>query len=116
MNANVEERLVVYGSLGPGERHHHLLASLRGEWIRCSITGLLRMHEGYRIFSPEGTATIQALMFVSSDLPQYWRVLDDFEGDDYRRIIIPVEIATGQTTANIYADARNIRTTSEIRS
>ncbi|HEU4520956.1 MAG TPA: gamma-glutamylcyclotransferase [Thermoanaerobaculia bacterium] len=116
MKAEADDKLVVYGSLAPGERHHDLLAPLHGEWRRCSITGVVRMHDGYRIFSPEGTARIQALMFVSSDLARYWRVLDDFEGDAYRRIVIPVETADGQTVANIYADARNFRTTSEMRS
>ena len=111
-----DEKLVVYGSLAPGERHHHLLASLRGEWVRCSMTGVIRMHEGYKIYDTEGTAQIQALLFVSPDLPRYWRVLDDFEGEAYRRIIVSVDTAEGRITANVYADARNLRTTSEIRS
>ena len=37
-----EERLAVYGSLRPGERNAHVLASLAGEWTKGVVHGALR--------------------------------------------------------------------------
>jgi len=37
--------------------------------------------------------------------PAYWKILDDFEGDDYRRILIRVVGSEGVEVANLYAAA-----------
>lgn len=110
-------RLVVYGSLAPGEANHHLVAGLGGEWRPCVITGTLEIHNGYRIlrWARDG-ARIDAQMLISPELPRSWPRLDEFEGRDYRRIVIPAEVGGRQVLANVYTDARNVRTGSEIRS
>ncbi|HUP46623.1 MAG TPA: gamma-glutamylcyclotransferase family protein [Thermoanaerobaculia bacterium] len=109
-------RLVIYGSLAPGERHHDVLAPLRGEWRRCRVRGILREHAGYRILEWRGDAPwVEALLFLSPELPRYWDELDAFEGEDYQRIVVPVETEEGETIANLYADRKRL-TGSEMRS
>ena len=110
-------RLVVYGSLAPGEANHHVVAGLEGSWRPCVITGSLDVHNGYRIFRWEkGGARIDAQMLISTALPSNWRRLDEFEGADYCRVVIPAELDGKTVLANVYTDARNLRTRSEIRS
>lgn len=110
-------RLVVYGSLAPGEANHHVLDGISGEWRACVITGTVEMHDGYRIFrwARDGDR-IAAQMLISQDLPRNWLRLDEFEGGDYRRIVIPAEVGGRRVFANVYTDARKVRTRPEIRS
>ena len=46
---------------------------------------------------------LDILIFESDDLPAHWERLDVFEGDGYRRIVVPVETPKGVVDANIYA-------------
>jgi gamma-glutamylcyclotransferase (GGCT)/AIG2-like uncharacterized protein YtfP len=115
--AGSDNRLVVYGSLAPGEANHNVVAGLAGTWRPCVMTGTIAIHDGYRIFRwEEGGARIDAQMLISNELPANWRRLDEFEGADYRRVVIPVELDGKEILASIYVDARNVRTRSEIRS
>jgi hypothetical protein len=41
-------------------------------------------------------------LFESPDLPRHWARLDAFEGEAYRRIVVPVEIGANRVEANIY--------------
>ena len=102
-------RLVVYGSLAPGEANHHHLADLRGSWERGSVRG--RKHDrgwGARTGYPGLELTsagdeVPVLLFVSDDLPGAWERLDAFEGSDYRRVLAPVRRdATLVAVANVY--------------
>lgn len=116
-------RLVVYGSLAPGEPNHHIIEHLGGEWMPCEIRGVFGAWAGYRTFTwvPDGTS-MPALLLTSELLPAAWPSLDDFEGDAYRRILLPVEVEGRGIVANVYADAeresfaRNSRTDGEMRS
>ena len=109
-------KLVVYGSLAPGERHEDVLAPLRGEWRPCRVTGIVREHAGYKILEwRQDAPAVAARLFISDDLPRYWNVLDEFEGEDYRRIVVPVQTDEGETLANVYVDRKRL-TGSEIRS
>jgi gamma-glutamylcyclotransferase (GGCT)/AIG2-like uncharacterized protein YtfP len=110
-------RLVVYGSLAPGEANHHVVAGLQGSWRPCVITGTIDVHNGYRVFRWERDGErVDAQMLISSELPENWRRLDEFEGADYRRVVIPAELEGKRVLANVYIAARNLRTRSEIRS
>jgi gamma-glutamylcyclotransferase (GGCT)/AIG2-like uncharacterized protein YtfP len=110
-------RLVVYGSLAPGEENHHVVAGLEGTWQPCVITGTIDIHDGYRIFRWEKDGErVHAQMLISRDLPENWRRLDEFEGADYRRVVIPAELEGRLVLASVYTAARNLRTRSEIRS
>jgi hypothetical protein len=45
-------------------------------------------------------------LFESPGLPAHWRRLDAFEGDAYRRVVVPVKVGDGDLPANIYVVAR----------
>lgn len=112
-----DSRLVVYGSLAPGQANHHIVEALDGQWTPCTIRGSIEMRDGYRVFRwDEKGAPIDAQMLSSAQLPEAWAAIDEFEGAGYRRCVIPVEIGRKRILANVYTDARNLRTGSEIRS
>jgi gamma-glutamylcyclotransferase (GGCT)/AIG2-like uncharacterized protein YtfP len=101
--SNPEESLIVYGSLAPGEANHFLLAGLEGEWYRCRIRGQMGNYRGFKSFrydprGPEHPAWLLSSPDISRVLPE----LDDFEGDEYERIIIPARVGDRWVMAQIY--------------
>jgi len=59
--------------------------------------------------------TVAVELFVSADLPRHWARLDEFEGTDYLRLLVPLFSGTGVVAvANLYsarqaADGRHER-------
>lgn len=110
-------RLAVYGSLAPGKKNHHQMAGMEGTWRRAVLRGSLRnagwgAGQGFPGFVWDGTETpIAAQAFTSRDLPQHWVRLDEFEGAEYRRILVPAEIESGEIEiCNVYELAENLAT------
>ncbi|HEX5872101.1 MAG TPA: gamma-glutamylcyclotransferase [Longimicrobium sp.] len=113
----ISETLAVYGTLAPGQPNHHVVAPLGGEWTDGVIEGeLLQVGWGatlgYPAFRPvSGGAAVAVKVLTASALASAWPELDDFEGDGYRRILVPVfhaGRADGRrlyTIANLYAAA-----------
>jgi gamma-glutamylcyclotransferase (GGCT)/AIG2-like uncharacterized protein YtfP len=106
-------RLAVYGSLAPGKKNHHMMAGMNGSWRIAVLRGSLRNEgwgagEGFPGFFWDGTNTpVSAQVFSSRELPNYWLRLDEFEGAEYRRILVPAEILDGGIEiCNVYALAR----------
>jgi hypothetical protein len=59
---------------------------------------------GFRHASNEEQKEIKVFVLLSDELVPNWQVLDDFEGNGYRRILAKYEIENGQTgVGNIYA-------------
>ena len=56
MTDNPETRLIVYGSLAPGEVNDFMLAGLSGEWYPCRIRGWMGAYLGFKSFryDPQG--------------------------------------------------------------
>ncbi len=107
---SVSRHLIVYGSLAPGGPNHGLLAHLKGEWFKGWVTGEL-LERGWSAamsypalrWCPEG-GEIGAYLFMSDDLPGFWRRLDEFEGLEYSRIWAPFWSSDGEVrVGNIYA-------------
>ena len=103
------ERLAVYGSLIPGKENHHLVSSIGGMWSTGYFEG--KFYErgwGAGLGYPAarwmpGGAVIPAHVLTASSLPEHWRRLDDFEGSDYRRILVPVFLDAGSiVVCNLY--------------
>jgi gamma-glutamylcyclotransferase (GGCT)/AIG2-like uncharacterized protein YtfP len=102
-------RLAVYGSLAPGAENHWVLSELHGLWTRGTVKGH-RDAAGWGqtlgfpalIWDPNGEE-IAVDLFHSPELPQHWERIDEFEGDDYQRILVPVERGADVVVANIYA-------------
>lgn len=103
-------RLIVYGSLAPGGTNHHVVVGLAGTWRSGWITGgLLEVgwgaEHGYPAlrWDPAGER-IAAHLLESSELPGFWSRLDAFEGDGYRRILVPFLGEDGSCVAGqVYA-------------
>lgn len=106
--AMVDRRLATYGTLSPGRVNHHQLDGLRGHWRTGHITGRL-VEEGSDatmgfpafVRDPAGEPVVVHL-FESTDLPGHWERLDAFEGDGYRRVVVPVETDGGTVEAWLY--------------
>jgi gamma-glutamylcyclotransferase (GGCT)/AIG2-like uncharacterized protein YtfP len=98
-----EERLIVYGTLVPGGRYHHLLAPLAANWEKCAIRGRLGSYQGYPSFkwNPAGEPH-PAWLVTSPELAAKFRELDDFEGEAYTRRLIPAEVGPRLVIAYIY--------------
>lgn len=103
-----DTRLATYGTLSPGRINHHQLDGLRGTWRSGHVTGRL-IEQGWGatmgfpalILDPAG-GRVAVHLFESPDLPAHWRRLDEFEGDGYRRVIVPVETDGGPVEAWLY--------------
>jgi gamma-glutamylcyclotransferase (GGCT)/AIG2-like uncharacterized protein YtfP len=107
----IEHRLAVYGTLAPGRSNHHVLDGLIGEWRKGTVRGRLiadgwAATEGYpALFLDPQADTVEVQLFVSTDLPEHWERLDDFEGPGYRRTAVAVAIGSESIEAWIYAAA-----------
>ena len=104
MTNNPETRLIVYGSLAPGEVNDFMLAGLSGEWHPCCIRGQMGVFLGFKSFryDPQGPEH-PAWLLSSTDLPRIIPDLDDFEGEAYERRIIPVRVNGRWVKAQVYA-------------
>ena len=108
--------VVVYGTLQPGERNYDVIAPISGSWSDCTVNGSL--HEtgwgavvGFPAIRLDPAApAVGAQLLTSPALPDHWARLDRFEGDEYRRVLVPVHDGRNiVAVANIY-EAREIPT------
>lgn len=109
--------LAVYGSLAPGKQNHHVVEPLGGQWSQGIVHGDLAPDGwgaslGYPAFRPRaGGTAVPVHVLRSSELPGAWPMLDQFEGADYLRILVPVfspaaaRIDWPTAVANLYAAA-----------
>lgn len=113
-----DQTLAVYGTLAPGRENYHIVEPLGGEWTDGLIEGDLQETGwgatlGYPAFRPRTGGTILKIKVLRSDaLPQGWKDVDDFEGPEYQRILVPVYERADEgsalerriyTVANLYA-------------
>ena len=101
-------RLAVYGSLAPGKPNHHHVEDLAGRWSEGAVHGHLHptgwgATEGFpgMIWDPAGERVAVRLL-ESEGLPDRWSHLDDFEGDDYRRTWVSVDVDNRVVVASLY--------------
>lgn len=102
-SGNPEEQLVVYGTLAPGGANACLLEGLVGEWYPCRIRGRMGTYLGFKSFryDPQGPEH-PAWLFSSAELHRLICELDDFEGEAYQRVVIPVRVNGRWVMAQIY--------------
>ncbi|TAJ69503.1 MAG: gamma-glutamylcyclotransferase [Phenylobacterium sp.] len=106
---NQDHRLAVYGSLAPGQANHRQLDGLAGGWQ----PGIVRGHlvesgwgaaQGYPGLRPDPMGPeVTVQLFTSEDLPDHWERLDAFEGGEYERVPVDVDLGTYTVRAQIYA-------------
>jgi gamma-glutamylcyclotransferase (GGCT)/AIG2-like uncharacterized protein YtfP len=96
-------RLIVYGTLAPGEANDELLAASDGEWHQCCIRGSITTSNGLRrLHWNPANDEITVKLFASKELPSHWQHLDSFEGTGYKRRLIPARIDSRIQAANVY--------------
>jgi gamma-glutamylcyclotransferase (GGCT)/AIG2-like uncharacterized protein YtfP len=108
-------RLAVYGSLAPGKSNHYMLAGYPGTWTRGRVRGDL-VNAGWGaaggfpgLIPRPGAPWVPVQVFESDELPSAWAALDEFEGSEYRRVMVDVFSEDSDRAplfqANIYAIA-----------
>lgn len=104
------QHLFTYGTLAPGRKNHHLLEAVPGQWQTAEIRGRLvnagwGYQSGFPALIPDTQGQlIEGYLFSSTELERCWPTLDRFEGEDYVRIVIPVETGSGASLdAFVYA-------------
>jgi gamma-glutamylcyclotransferase (GGCT)/AIG2-like uncharacterized protein YtfP len=109
-----DTRLAVYGTLAPGRVNYHQISALAGTWQRGTVKGKL-FSSGWGaalgfpglILDPFGPS-VDVDLFESTDLPQHWVRLDEFEGSGYRRVVAMVDTGEGERNAWIYVLAEEL--------
>lgn len=106
----VVNRLAVYGSLAPGRPNHHRLADVSGMWRHGWVEGILHDRgwgaaQGFPgIRLERGGPHVAVHVLESNELAQHWDRLDDFEGEEYRRVPVDIHgLDTGPVAGWIYA-------------
>ncbi len=104
------QTLIVYGTLAPGEINHHIIAGLSGTWSDGVVEGdLWPAGWGATLGFPAlhwrpGGREVPVHVLRSRALPTAWDRLDRFEGDGYRRILVPTFRADRLSgVGNLYA-------------
>lgn len=108
------ELLVVYGTLAPGRSNHHVISDVGGTWRDVFVRGHLHSSgwgttSGYPGLIPDPDGERLPVKLLSSpELPKHWKRLDEFEGPEYRRVLIDVEDENGVfARANVYAVSKS---------
>ncbi len=99
-----EKKLIVYGSLAPNAENYWVVEHIKGNWQKGIVRGLLLkegwgIEMGYLGFKPtdaENQENINVLVLFSDELIANWQQIDDFEGEEYRRILAKYELNDGQ--------------------
>ena len=108
LNGVPDTKLAVYGTLAPGRVNHHQISALSGNWQPGTVKGKL-FSSGWGaalgfpglILDPLG-ASVKVDLFESTELPEHWARLDEFEGSGYRRVVTTVSTEEGERSAWIY--------------
>ena len=103
------ERLFVYGSLGPGRPNAGVLADVDGDWEPATVAGSL-VEDGWGaalgflgLVIDNSEDSVDGWLFESDRLELLWDRLDEFEGDDYRRVVTLARRRSGeQVPAQVY--------------
>ncbi|MEM9266535.1 MAG: gamma-glutamylcyclotransferase family protein [Cyanobacteria bacterium P01_F01_bin.13] len=96
------ERLFVYGSLQPGGPNESVLTTIGGEWEAAVIKGkLIEAGWGATMGYPglvldETGNDVHGHVFASSNLSHQWDYLDEFEGEEYTRVLASVTLLCGE--------------------
>ena len=109
---NPEKSLIVYGTLAPNAPNHSVIEHIKGNWQQGIVRGSLKKkgwgaelgYYGFKHTIQEDQEEIKVFVLLSDELVENWQLLDDFEGNDYRRILAKYELENGQVgVGNIYA-------------
>ena len=97
----MKQRLFVYGTLAPGRPNEHVLTPLGGTWQSATVKGQLKQQGwGAAMGFPglvldEAGGEISGFLFTSENLGSFWNTLDDFEGEQYERVLVDAHLQDG---------------------
>ena len=97
----MKENIFVYGTLGPDRPNEHVLKAIGGVWENATVRGKLRQEGwgaemGYPgINLDENGKEVEGFLFTSENLSSHWKVLDNFEGEGYERVITQAKLEDG---------------------
>ena len=101
------EKLFVYGTLAPNRPNEHILKKVCGSWQNATVIGILK-EEGWGaemgypgIELNKDGEEIKGFIFKSKNLLNHWNMLDDFEGEEYERVVTQAKLQDG-TTVDTY--------------
>lgn len=104
--------LITYGSLAPGKPNHKVVEGIRGEWKKAVVAGRLEKKGwgadmgffGYCQAGAGEPSAIDCHVLISDALADNWALLDEFEGDGYKRVLARYVLADGEAGVGyIYA-------------
>ncbi|MEM7206401.1 MAG: gamma-glutamylcyclotransferase family protein [Pseudomonadota bacterium] len=96
------ESLFVYGTLAPGCPNEHIMNDIGGEWMPATVRGSLRQAGwGAEMGFPgidldDRGEEIAGYIFTSNNLADNWKTLDDFEGEQYSRVLTTASLDGGK--------------------
>ncbi|PSR57443.1 gamma-glutamylcyclotransferase [Adhaeribacter arboris] len=99
-----EKSLIIYGSLAPNKPNHAVVEHIKGEWKKGIVRGKLENvgwgaalgYLGFKHCRKKDQQKISMFALISDELVSNWQMLDEFEGDEYRRILAKYELDTGE--------------------
>ena len=101
--------LFTYGTLKPGNEANHFLKSINGTWFDGYVLGnwIKNSEIKYPIIElNEKGEKIFGKLFFSNQLSQIIDSLDDYEGEEYQRVVTNVYLNDGtQKQAFVYEKA-----------
>lgn len=91
---NPVNRLLVYGTLAPGQVNEKILSGIPGIWTEGFVKGMVETRNGLPEFKwRTNSDEIKIKVFNSDVLVQHIEKINKFEGSNYRRILIPVRVS-----------------------
>ena len=88
------DKLFIYGTLAPNCPNEHILKPLNGSWQEAFVFGELK-EEGWGagmgfpgILLTNTKKVVKGQIFTSSNLSEHLDMLDKFEGEDYKRVVV----------------------------
>jgi gamma-glutamylcyclotransferase (GGCT)/AIG2-like uncharacterized protein YtfP len=99
-----EKSLIVYGTLAPIRSNHFVIEHIKGNWQHAIIRGKLENmgwgagsgYYGFKFVNTEEQQEINAFVLSSDELIANWHMLDEFEGDEYKRVLAKYELQNGE--------------------
>lgn len=95
-------RLFAYGTLGPNRENAHIMANIDGVWQKAYVRGVIHTldwgpDQGLpAIVLDSGAPQVAGFLFSSDELDQHWDRLDEFEGFQYERVQVEIQLETGE--------------------
>jgi gamma-glutamylcyclotransferase (GGCT)/AIG2-like uncharacterized protein YtfP len=107
-----DKSIIIYGTLAPNRPNHSRIEHIKGHWLKGIVKGKLVNqgwgaelgYFGFKHSQVDEQENIEAYILFSEELANYWAYLDEFEGDEYQRILAKFELENGEVgVGNIYA-------------